>query len=467
MPPGGLENLDACIERTLSDKLGAQNYQRRLKGNAKFQVEGNQLVVQVGNPLVLEWLQSRHTLLLNQIAGDVVGPDAHVVFRTVEMPALTAVPANDEAAPKASPVMNAVHHTGECVLPNSAVRRRHMDFHDFVVGEGNQLAYTAARQVCERPGTILNPLVIHGGVGIGKTHLLESVLKGIRTRYPALQTLLVTAENFLNYFTEAMKAHSLPSFRQRFRKVDVLLMDDIEFLCSKPASREELLNTMKKLADEGCQMVFTADRHPRLLEGMGDELISRLMGGMVCKIESPDLATRKAMVAQFAQRASFSLSDDIQEYVAERFQRNARELQGAVNSLYALALVTRDGLNLRAARKVLSRFEGECQRIVQISDVEQAVCGVFRVTPQSLRSGDRKQAVCHARHLAIYLARRLTGAAFSEIGSHFGNRNHSTIITSNDKVKSMISNHGYIKLAGNSWLVEDLVESLEQQILAS
>ncbi len=341
MPPGGQENLDAHIEHKLVGMLGAQNYQRRLKGKARFQVEGHQLVVHVGNPLVLQWLQSRHSLLLNEIAGEVVGPDSEVVFRAAESIAPESADIASGEQPSSDSKVAAVYHSTESVSPIApATRKRHSDFFDFVVGEGNQLAFTAARQVAERPGAVLNPLVLHGGVGIGKSHLLEAIVKGIRTRFPALQSLMVTAENFLNYFTEAMKSHSLPSFRQRFRKVDVLLVDDIEFLSSKPASREEFLNTIKKLSDEGCQMVFTADRHPRLLEGMGDDLISRLMGGMVCRIEPPDLATRKALVTQFTQRASFSLSEEIQNYIAERFHRNARELQGAVNSLYALALVS-------------------------------------------------------------------------------------------------------------------------------
>lgn len=214
-------------------------------------------------------------------------------------------------------------------------------------------------------------------------------------------------------------------------------------------------------------MVFTADRHPKLLEGMGDDLISRLMSGMVCRVEPPDAATRRGIAAQLAQRLTFALSDDILDDIAQRIRLSAREIQGAVNSLYAHAFVSRERLNLRGARKILAQFEGSCQRVVKLTDVEQAVCGVFHVTPQSLRSGDRKQTVCYARHMAIYLSRRLTGAAFSEIGTHFGNRNHSTIITSNDKIKSMIKNQGSIRLAGSTWLVEDLVESLEQQILAS
>jgi chromosomal replication initiator protein len=364
-----------------------------------------------------------------------------------------------------------VHHQSapvdEANSPQLAPRKRGADFSDFIVGETNRLAFTAARQVAESPGVRLNPLFVYGGVGVGKSHLVEGIVRDIRLRHPAMQVLHVSAEGFLNYFTEAMKAHSLASFRQRFRKVDVLIVEDIEFLCGKRASSEEFLNTMKKLSEEGCQMVFTADRHPRLLEGMGDDLISRLMSGMVCRIESPDQSTRRGIAAQLAQRLSFAIGEDVLDDVSQRFRLNAREIHGAVNSLYAHALLSRERLNLRAAKKILAQFEGSCQRVVRITDVEQAVCGVFHVTPQALRSSERKQAVCYARHLAIYLSRRLTGAAFSEIGSHFGNRNHSTIITSNDKIKSMIANHGSIRLGSSTWLIEDLVESLEQQILAS
>ncbi len=467
MPPGGHESLDDRIAQLLADRLGPQNYQRRLQGKTAFQVEEGTLVVHLANPLLMQWLQSRHALLLSEIAAEVVGPLAQVEYRTApSLDASATTSANDTDAPV--PRMPVAHHT---TAPAQSVvqtgRRRQMDFSDFVCGESNQLAYMAARQVAEAPGVRLNPLVLHGSVGLGKSHLMEGIVQEIRTRFPAMQVLCVTAESFLNYFTEALKSHTLPSFRQKFRKVDVLLIDDIEFLCGKRASREELLNTIKKLTDEGCQLVFTTGRHPRLLEGMGDELISRLMAGMVCRIESPDLTTRRAIAAQSAARLSFALSDDILDYIADRFRANAREVLGAVNSLYAFALVARDRLNLRTARKVLAQFEGECQRVVRMSDVEQAVCGMFHVTPQALRSSERKQAVCHARHLAIYLSRRLTGAAFTEIGSHFGNRNHSTIITSNDKIKSMIANQGSMKFAGNTWLVEDLVESLEQQILAS
>jgi chromosomal replication initiator protein len=342
--------------------------------------------------------------------------------------------------------------------------RRFADLNDFVTGPGNHLAFSAALQICEQPGSY-NPLVLHGGVGIGKTHLLEGVYRRMRVLRPSSRVLFLSAESFANYFTQALRDRTLASFRQRFRGVDVLMIDDVDFLDGKRVIQEEFLHTVRQLESYGRQVALTADRHPRLLTRLSEELVTRFMSGIVCRLESPDLNTRRTIVARKAARMTARITDEAIEFVVQRFALSVRELEGALNFLENYGQTTGKMINLTVARTVLADLDRDCVRIVRVAEVEQAVCRLFSVGVDDLRSPRRTRTVSQPRMLAMYLARKMTQAAYTEIGEHFGGRNHSTVMSAEKRVRDMLEADATVRAGTQEWKLGDLLASLEQQLL--
>ena len=342
--------------------------------------------------------------------------------------------------------------------------RRFADLGDFVAGPGSQLALTAALQVCEQPGGY-NPLVLHGGVGIGKTHLLEGIYRRMRARYPSFRVVFLSAESFANYFTQALRDRTLASFRQRFRGVDVLMIDDVDFLDGKRVIQEEFLHTIKQLESHGRQVALTADRHPRLLTRLSEELVTRFMSGIVCRLESPDVDTRRTIVARKAARLTVRITDEAIEFIVQRFAQSIRELEGALNFLENYGQATGKTISLAVARNVLADLDRDCTRIVRVAEVEQAVCRLFSIGPNELRSPRRNRTVSQPRMLAMYLARKMTQAAYTEIGEHFGGRNHSTVMSAEKRVRTLLEADATVRAGSQEWKLGDLLASLEQQLL--
>ncbi len=472
------------------ERVGSQTYKHWFEDKASIEITDQQVTIGVDNPFLLSWMQHRFRPAVTAAARSVLGESAEVRFKTRPSPDIvscggTAAPKCEAAAPDApvsqterrpaesrGSVRMAGHGTHARPAPGASATgggpapgRRFADLADFVKGPGNELALTAALQICDQPGARYNPLVLYGGVGTGKTHLLEAVYRRIRARHASLNVLFLSAEGFANYFTQALRDRSLPSFRQRFRTVDALFVDDVDFLDGKRVIQEEFLHTIRQIESHQRQIVLSADRHPRLLAGLSEELVTRFIAGIVCRMEAPDLDTRRQIVARKAARLTARVSDEALDFVAQRFGTSVRELEGALNCLETYGLMTGKPVGLSAARHVLADLERDCVRVVRLADVEQAVCRFFAVGVQDLRSPRRSRSVSQPRMLAMYLARKMTQAAYSEIGEYFGGRNHSTVISAEKRVREQLSSETTIRVASQSWKLADLLSSLEQQLL--
>ncbi len=407
-----------------------------------------------GNPFESIRIRANHS---RQAATAETTPPATAGKPTAQSPAQSAASSNPRtgSAPSAA------------LRNDPRTRRRFADLNDFVSGPCNELAMVAATQLCESPGARINPLFVHGGVGVGKTHLVEGIYRRLRRMHPTLNILFLTAEAFANYFTEALREKSLPAFRQRFRGVDVLLVDDVDFLDGKRGIQEEFLHTFKQLESFGRQVVLTSDRHPRLLSRLSDELTTRFVSGLVCRLESPDQETRRRIAEHKLSRLNCDIHPEAINYVSQRFRNNVRELEGALNCLDTWHHMTGRRVTAAVARRILSELERDCVRIIRVADVEQAVCGFFGLEPEDLRSKRRSRSVSHPRMLAMFLSRKLTNAAYSEIGQHYGGRNHSTVMSAEKKVQSWLTDGTPIKIASEAWPLPELLETLEQQLHAS
>jgi chromosomal replication initiator protein len=346
----------------------------------------------------------------------------------------------------------------------SPTRRPARRLEEFVAGPGSRLALAAAREMAQTAGAAFNPLVIHGGVGLGKTLLLEGVGHALRRAHPGLNVLQLTAESFTNSFLEAMRTGTLSSFRNRFRGAGAMIVDDVHFLAAKRATQDEFLHTFNALFDKGAPIVLAADQHPRLITRLTDELVTRFLGGMVVKLEAPDQATRRAILHGRAAARGVDVPEAVIAYIAEHLRASVRELEGALHTVIAQAVLTGKRLDLNLAKAALRDTIRHTAQAVALRDVERAVCELFQVTADALKSDSRARALAYPRMMAMYLARKHTGAAYSEIGRYFGGRNHSTVISAEKKVHGWLRDEERSSLLPGFETVADLLADLERSL---
>ena len=498
--PSELELLSDAIR----EAVGEQNFQHWFHKRTRFEISGDRLIVHVPNPFILNWLLRRFRTALNKASQQILGPSASAQLEVDESLMLEAgnsderrlSPIDGQHATNAKrplKTLSTCSSQASSVTPSAAVssvakshhssgpasefdrpgslslpgnRRRFRSFESFVAGECNDLAILAARQVSATPGERYNPLFIYGGTGTGKTHLLEAIYTDVRRKHPSKNVMYLTSEAFTNYFTSALSSRTVPSFRQRFRNVDVLLIDNIEFLDNKRATQEEFLHTIVQLIDHGGQVVISSDRHPRMLTKHREELTTRFLSGLVCRIEAPDDQTRHKLVRSLSAGMKAVFSEDALDYIVRRCRRSTRELQGALNQLEGQFALNGRRITLVVAREVLGDMADECRRLVRISDVEKVVCEIFGVTASDLRSPSRRKAISLPRALAMFLSRRMTKSAYREIGMYFGGRDHSTVVAAERKVADWVSTGEAIGLPTSCTgrTIAELIDELENRL---
>lgn len=485
------EDMIAAILIRLQERMGAKRFALWCDGKIRLAIIDDRLTVWVGSPFLLNWMQKQFRAEITDAARSVLGHSAQVGFdvdanlsvkRTSAADAEAAAkkflnsPSRPTAPGDQRPVRDAIASTvitpiqnvvaGSVATISSTRSRRLADLFDFVSGPQTELALMAARQLSGSQQVPFNPLYVCGPVGSGKTHLLEGICRQLKRNQPSANIVLITAEAFANYFTQALRDHSLPSFRQRFRGVDVLIVDNVEFFESKRVFQEEFLHTFTDLSDHGRPIVLSGTRHPRLLTKLSDELVSRFQSGLVCRLEAPDLATRLKIVEVKAAKLSGDFAPEAFEYIAQRFQGSVRELEGALNCLQTYYAMTGKRVTAAIARDVLADLERDCLRLIRLADVERVVCGLFGVRPKDMQSESRVRTISQPRMLAMFLARKLTPSAYSEIGQHFGGRNHSTVMSAERKVQQWLEQNETIRVASQTWSIGEIVQTLEQQLMA-
>ena len=301
-------------------------------------------------------------------------------------------------------------------------------FASFVVGSGADLAYAAATAVANNPGGHFNPLFIHGGVGLGKTHLMQAVGNAIAARDPELRVCYVSAENFMNDLILSIKENRTQDFKLRYRSVDVLLVDDVAFLAGKESTQEEFFYTFNALYDLKKQIVLTSDRSPKEITTLEERLRSRFEWGLITDVQPPNLETRIAILKRKVEVNAIYIPDDVIGYIAEHITDNIRRLEGALIRLLAFASLTGREITMEMASEVLSSFfQVNSAGPVKIADVMTVVANVHDVTVDQLKSKRRTQDLARARQIAMHLAREMTGASLNQIGRAFGGRDHSTV----------------------------------------
>jgi chromosomal replication initiator protein len=370
------------------------------------------------------------------------------------------------AAPSGSTAPTASGQPARSEQPAPVRRtRRWRRLADFVVGPCNRVAHASATSVIEMPGECANPLVFHGPVGTGKTHLLEGIYAGLRRAHPDWRVTYITAEDFTNRFVQAVRLGRLNTFRKQFRECDVLLLDDLHFLARKKATQEEFLHTFDSLLADGRQMVLTCDCHPRLADDFSPELTDRLLGGAVWSLGPPDGETRRAILeALSAGREGPIFPREVLDFLASQLRGNVRELEGAVQSIRHFSRVTSRPIDVPLVREALAELLRHAVRVVQLADVDRSVCALLRLEAGTLQGKGRAWAISHPRMVAMFLARKHTPAAYSEIGMYFGGRNHSTVVAAEKKVRQWLQDDHELALGERRVRVRELVERVERDL---
>jgi chromosomal replication initiator protein len=478
--------LVAAIRARLAHRIGQDRYEVWFGATTQMAMQGENLVVSVPNQFFQDWLRSNFRKELETASLDVCNKPLALEFRIAAATAATSLaqarPAiTERVAPCREPQS---HATAERPAPSLAAsggcgagqvpqinchvplpRRPLATLESFVAGDANCLAHKAAQLAADRPGAY-SPLFLHGPTGTGKSHLLEGIYASFRQKHPRAAAVMLSAEQFTGDFLEALHGSGMPSFRRKYRGVELLVIDDLQFFKDKRATLGELLHTIDTLLRAGRQVVLAADRAPTALKSLGPELQARLAGGMTCRIEPPEYATRRGIVRQLAVRFELAIPDEVEAFIASHFTSQSRELAGALKRLKATAAAHGRAITLAVAEEALADLVDNQRRAVKLSDIERAVCDVFGLQPDSLQSSGKGQVVSQPRMLAMWLARKHTRAPLSEIGSYFGRRSHSTVISAQKKIESQLASHTRLRLATNSLSLEETIRRVEDNLRA-
>jgi chromosomal replication initiator protein len=309
-------------------------------------------------------------------------------------------------------------------------------FETFVIGGSNQFAHAAAQAVAERPSKAYNPLFLYGGVGLGKTHLMQAIGHFLKRRNPATRLAYLSAEKFTNDMIASLRFDRMPGFRDRFRSVDVLLVDDIQFIASRERTQEEFFHTFNDLYDQQKQIVISSDCPPKEISAIEERLRSRFEWGLIADIQPPDLETKIAILHKKAESERVTLADDVAEFIARSIRSNVRELEGALIRLIAYTSLTGTEVSLPVAHQVLKNVLESQDRRVTIESIQKRVAEHFGLRPQDLKMRSNSKAIAFPRQVSMYLVKQLTSASLPEIGRQFGGKHHTTVLHSINKIDS-------------------------------
>jgi chromosomal replication initiator protein len=402
------------------------NYDTWLKDTVGLEMSGRQLVVGTPTEFVREWLTSRMRSLVSQTVADIAGGPVDVEFQITGRNGTN--PSGDGL-----PLAKAARQS----TPPTRVNPRY-SFRSFVVGDCNRLAASAALTAAERPAEEYNPLFIYSAPGLGKTHLLHAIAQEATASHRS--ALFVTAEQFTNDFVTAIAHSRSAEFRQRYRSVQFLLIDDIQFLASKERTQEEFFYTFNDLHFNGCQLVVACDRPPAAVSGLQERLCSRFQWGLVADIQPPDLPTRLAILTSLARQQGTPLSQDVMELLADRCRSNIRELQGSLNRVVAFGRLTKaQTISVHLAERALSALQPDTSPCADPQVILDAVSRYYSIPHKSLTGKTRTRPIAEARHVAMYLLREDAQLPLKQVGLLLGHRDHSTIIHGVQKVSRQLT----------------------------
>ncbi len=456
------KEIVSAVRRALAERIGEDRFSVWFGPGVRISITGRSVLIEAADQFALERIRKRFLDDIKSVVSRVLGSAATVVFRIDA--SLQADTGRRAAQSRTAPreVCGESRATGSSPQ-RAATARRDASLDDFVVGPCNRVAFAGSQSVLRQLGQ-MSPLMLYGPTGTGKTHLLEGIANAARRSYGVKRVVMLSSEQFTSYFLEALRGTGLPNFRRKYRDVNMLLIDDLQFFVGKNATIVELKHTVDTLLRAGRQLVFAADRPLPEIEGLGPDLIARISGGLICAMEAPDEETRLAITRSLAVARRLSIPDAVLALIANQVTGDVRLLGGALNRLQAFSEAVKRPVTVRLAQAALADIFRAAQPIVRLPDIESAVCGLFGVGTRELHSHRKSKTLAQPRMLAMWLARKYTRAAFSEIGEHFGHRSHSTVISANKKVEHWLADGVSIQLGHSDCDVREIVRRVEAQL---
>ena len=430
-PPSSPDEVWSGSVPILRSQLSDQGFSTWFGDVRPLSLESDTLVLQAPSPFVKDWIQTRYLSQLRAVVSHVAARSLDVTLLAQDAPATVDVTVDAPAPREPEPRVVAD-------APGLPTFHPKYSFDSFVIGPSNRFAHAAAQAVAEAPASAYNPLFIYGEAGLGKTHLLHAIGRYLRDCHPELVVRYVSTEQFTNEYIAAVQRRTIAELHQRYRGAGLLLIDDIQFLEGKERTQEELFHTFNALHPRS-QIVISSDRPPKKIATLEERLRTRFEWGLITDIQPPDLETRLAILRRKSETELLRVSDEVMDYIAQRFQTNIRELEGALIRVGAYASLTRSDVTLELAQSVLQSLLPNSAEARVTSDLVISVAAdYFDVTPEEISSASRSRPLVNARQIAMYLCRELTDLSLPKIGERFGGRDHSTVIFAVNKVRQLM-----------------------------
>ena len=427
------EKWNEILERVREEhELGEVSFKTWIKPLTIHKIENDTVTILVPSERVgLEYVSKKYTLPIKVAIAEVTGRDCEIEF---------ILPEDAERATELEKTSSASEAAG--LNPKYT-------FNTFVVGSNNKFAHAASLAVAESPGEIYNPLFLYGGVGLGKTHLMHSIAHFILEHKPDMKILYVTSEEFTNEIIEALRNgnnSAITKFRDKYRNIDVLLIDDVQFIIGKESTQEEFFHTFNTLHSARKQIILSSDRPPKDMDILEERIRSRFEWGLMADIQSPDYETRMAILRKKQEMDGYDVGNDVIEYIAQNVKSNIRELEGSLNKVIALANLEKREINLELAEKALIDIISPNEKKIITPDyIINTVAEHFDITPDDIKGDKRSSKIAHPRQIAMYLCREMTGMNLQRIGEYMGGKDHTTIMYGLRKIESQIKSSDSIK----------------------
>jgi len=416
-------------------ELSSQAYQTWFESINLLSLENKEITIEVPNRFHYEWLDSKYDALIKNTLEQVFGQSLSIKYSIVIN--TNRGNGSDVRAPKTEDLIPKQYH------PASQLNNRYT-FKNFVEGRGNQFAKAAASSVADSPGqTPFNPLLIYSTPGLGKTHLLQAIGNHILQSGQKSRIVYVTSEKFMLDFISSIQNNKSTDFAKSYRNNDVLLLDDAQFFQTKEQTQEQFFHLFNDLFQQGKQIVLTTDRHPNELTQLKERLVSRFQSGLIVDIQPPDLETRIAILMNKAKNEHLDIPYDVTEFIASSIKEDIRSMEGALVKLLALASLKKEDITIDLSKQVIEDVLGhDALSQISLSQISRLVAKEFNLQEKKLLGKSRKMELVNARHVAMFLCREITGCSLISIGSHFGNRDHSTVIHACRAVEDRVSKDG-------------------------
>jgi len=409
------------IKQRLAETLTQESFDNWFANSHLACAEGDGLRVSVPSEVAAEYIEQEYAGLIRSVISDLKLPVSRVEFQV-------SAPCRQENDGSESP---------ELAPAGDLHLNPRLTFETFVVGACNQLAHAAVRAVAESPARSYNPLLVYGGPGMGKTHLLHALAWELRTKYPTMRIVFTSGEGFLRDLVRSIRQQRMPSFHRVYRSADVLLIDGVHVLGGKESTQEELLHTLNELQDRDRQVVISSDCPPKEIPGLLQRLRSRLESGLMAQLQPPDLETKLAILDNKVRHQGVTLPDDVRVFIASKTYLSVRELEGVLLQLQAVSSLTNTSVTIQLARQILRELAPNRERRPTTDSIVRAVASHFDLQPTQLKARCNAPRVAFPRQIAMYLVRELTGASLPEIARVFGGKHHTTVLHSIRKIERL------------------------------